>query len=429
MTTLLVTRYVNPCDAMLEPLEASPRRRAHFADPPVRRVQLGPGGGLVRKRRPPHHVGRCVGCERVHRRPQWLRLRWFIGYSGDGKQRYGSKTVRGTRRQAERALREIVGRLDRGLATPSRVPTLRQYVETWKKGEAAAKLRPRTLRDYLAIFERHVLPALGPVPLNAIHTARIEAVLVAPLRKQGKYRSAQLAVAVLSKVMRSAVKDPTLGLVGNPCAGVEVGSGPRRDVHPLTAEERAKFREAIAGTGHEALFLLLMGTGLRPGEALALGWEHLDLDQGVARVERTVDDRGEFHEPKTAKGRRAAPLPPEVRRALLALHMRRGRPTEGLVFPGQRGRVLDRARLLRVHFRPALERAKIARAGVLRLYDLRHGFATAALEAGADVRTTADLMGHASTRMTMEVYQHVSDERKRGAAERIGAELFGGATE
>jgi len=56
---------------------------------------------------------------------------------------------------------------------------------------------------------------------------------------------------------------------------------------------------------------------------------------------------------------------------------------------------------------------------------LRHGFATAALESGADVRTTADLMGHANTRMTMEVYQHVSDARKRDAAERIGEKLFG----
>lgn len=63
------------------------------------------------------------------------------------------------------------------------------------------------------------------------------------------------------------------------------------------------------------------------------------------------------------------------------------------------------------------------RVKALRLYDLRHGFATAALEAGADVRTTADLMGRASTRMTMDVHQHAL-ARKRDAAE-IGARLFG----
>ncbi len=81
--------------------------------------------------------------------------------------------------------------------------------------------------------------------------------------------------------------------------------------------------------------------------------------------------------------------------------------------------------LLRRHFRSALTTAKIKRASELRLYDLRHGFATAALEAGADVRTTADLMGQGNTKLTMEVYQHVSDARKREAAGRIGARLFG----
>ncbi len=52
--------------------------------------------------------------------------------------------------------------------------------------------------------------------------------------------------------------------------------------------------------------------------------------------------------------------------------------------------------------------------------------ATAALEAGADTRTVADLMGHSSTRTTQDVYQHVSDERKREAADRIAAKLIGG---
>jgi integrase len=65
---------------------------------------------------------------------------------------------------------------------------------------------------------------------------------------------------------------------------------------------------------------------------------------------------------------------------------------------------------------------KIARRSI-RIYDLRHGFATAALEAGTDVRTVADLMRHSSTRITQDVYQHVSSERKREAAERIAERL------
>jgi integrase/recombinase XerD len=56
-------------------------------------------------------------------------------------------------------------------------------------------------------------------------------------------------------------------------------------------------------------------------------------------------------------------------------------------------------------------------------YTLRHGFGTAGLEAGLDVKDVAELMGHSSTRTTQDVYQHVSDERKHEAAERIAAKL------
>jgi len=86
--------------------------------------------------------------------------------------------------------------------------------------------------------------------------------------------------------MRSALKDPTLGLTGNPCRGVEIGTSGRRDVQPMDDEERARFCEAIRGEPHEALFLFLMGTGLRPGEALGLGWEHVELEAASLRVER-----------------------------------------------------------------------------------------------------------------------------------------------
>lgn len=238
-------------------------------------------------------------------------------------------------------------------------------------------------------------------------------------------RTAQLAVVVLSKLYRSALKDPGLGLVGNPCSGVEVGRGIRRNMSPLTATERGAFREAIRGTTHETLLLLLMGAGMRPSEALALGWEAVDLGTAVLRVERTADNRGAFHPPKTEKGRRPVPLPGEVVRVLRELHLRQGRPERGLVFSCRSGRPLNASMLLRNHFRPALERAQVERTAEMRLYDLRYGYATAALEAGADVRTTADLMGHVDTRLTMEVYQHVSSERKREAVDRISSHLFG----
>ena len=135
--------------------------------------------------------------------------------------------------------------------------------------------------------------------------------------------------------------------------------------------------------------------------------------------------------------------------------MAAGRPSEGLTFATAAGDPLDLDNLRTRHFKEILRVARIEWAscgacgaddlavGVrwcsacksteierqgrpVRVYDLRHGFATAALEAGADVRTVADLMGHSSTRTTQDVYQQVSSERKREAADAIAARLTGG---
>src|SRR5262249_23210384 len=177
------------------------------------------------------------------------RLRWYTGRK-DGKRVYNSETVRGTLKQAQKRMRELLTRGDRGQAvpSPSRIPTLKDYVAAWKDGQAAAKLRARTLVEYLALLDRHVLPKLGEARLDALHHSRIESEVIAPLEGAGEVRAAQLAKAVLSKVMSAAAKDTTLGLYGNPCVGVDVATKQRNEIRPLDAAERAAFREAIKGT-------------------------------------------------------------------------------------------------------------------------------------------------------------------------------------
>ena len=118
------------------------------------------------------------------------RICWYLGRS-NGKRRYGSKTIRGTKKQAARALREILARQDRGLAVPSRSPTLSEHVESWKSSESVASLRPRTLRDYIEQLDRHVLPRLGGLRVDALRASTIEAEFVGPLREAGKLRTAR----------------------------------------------------------------------------------------------------------------------------------------------------------------------------------------------------------------------------------------------
>lgn len=306
---------------------------------------------------------------------------------------------------------------------PSRVPTLAEHVKAWKRSEDAAGLRARTLRDYAEQLDRHVLPRLGGLRVDALRASTIEAELVRPLREAGKLRTARLCISILSKVLTAAVRDDLFA--ANPCQAVRKPRHEAGRIDPMTDAERDRFRTALRGTAHEAYHVLRLFTGLALNEAAGLTWDCIDLGAGVLRVERTVDLRRRhdgFHETKTERRRREVPLPPEPLRLLRERHLAAGRPSEGLVFSKADG-TLPSYEALRQSFRAALRRAEIDRR--LRPYDLRHGFATAGLEAGLDAKDVSELMGHSSTRTTQDVYQHVRPERRRESAERIAERLRG----
>jgi integrase len=154
--------------------------------------------------------------------------------------------------------------------------------------------------------------------------------------------------------------------------------------------ELRAFLKAVRGTRYEAVFVLMVGTGMRPSEMLALRWEDVDLETGALRVRRTLpkgwqrrlrEGRDPFEETKTEAGERAVDLAPPVVAALRAHRARQGeqrllagsrwRDPYGLVFASSTGRPLDWDNLRARHFKPALRRAEIPQ-DRFRAYDLRH---------------------------------------------------------
>ena len=176
---------------------------------------------------------------------------------------------------------------------------------------------------------------------------------------------------------------------------------------------------------------------MRPEEYLAIRWQGLDLEAGTACVERTVrrvKGGKEFCEPKTPMSRRTIPLSPELvaalrehksRQAAHALRMGASYDREmDLVFANEVGHILDPRNFIPRHFKKALEDAGLPLE--IRLYDLRHTFATLSIQvARIPVKTVAKLLGHASAKMTLDTYSHVLDGDEEEAVVQLGAILFG----
>jgi integrase len=139
-------------------------------------------------------------------------------------------------------------------------------------------------------------------------------------------------------------------------------------------------------------------TGLRQAEALGLTWERVDRSRGVVLMEMTKSGR-----------RREVPLNSEADAAL----MRRGPRDSGLVFGSTSWYIF------RSHWKDAVAAAKIDN---FRFHDLRHTFASWAVQRGATLQEVKDLLGHSSLAMVMR-YAHLSPEHLRKAVARLDGML------
>jgi len=131
---------------------------------------------------------------------------------------------------------------------------------------------------------------------------------------------------------------------------------------------------------------------------------------------------GAFHEPKTKTSTRTIPLEASLVRDLRLWRLACPKGAEDLVFPNLGGKPMGHANLLQRGFFPALRRAGLRR---IRFHDLRHSFASLLLASGEDVVRVSRLLGHASPKITLDVYSHALPTERYATAERIATAIFG----
>jgi integrase len=221
-----------------------------------------------------------------------------------------------------------------------------------------------------------------------------------------------LALVPLSAALRKAVK---LGkLARDPAEHVTMPRLSRVERQVLTPEQAQKLLTACdADTRWGPLIAVLLMTGLRPGELCALRWS--DLEGSTLRVQRALShtaDGWRMGEPKTRGSRRTIVLSEVEQRALERQRKRQAKQRlkagaaweeNDLIFATRLGRSLDPWRTARVVLPRLLAKAELPR---IRAYDLRHSHASLLLAAGVPVTDVSARLGHASAKMTLDVYAH-----------------------
>ena len=328
-----------------------------------------------------------------------------------GKRKQQWVTIRGTKKQAETRLAELLNQMDTGGFIKPTKETFGSFLQRYLDDYISTQIRATTLEAYQQ-RGKHLIDGLGHIPVSELREEH--------LHKYYREKSKTLSPGTLIKhhnLLRSALSQGVIWrtLTRNVAEAVKPPKVSRKEMRALTGPEVHRMLEACEDTAWHSIFHTLTWTGLRRSELLGLRWKDVDLILASLRVVQSVQrlNTGEFivQEPKTASGRRTIALSPasclvlrehrEKQEADASL-LGRQLAEDDLVFSHPDGSPRDPSTLT-LAFRRLTRRVGLD--GV-RLHDLRHTMASLYLEQGVNPKTVAERLGHASVTITLDLYSH-----------------------
>ncbi len=342
-----------------------------------------------------------------------------------------------SRKEAEQALRELLHSADVDRFVDSHDATVHDYVEArWLPAVAPPNLRQSTWTSYAGELRRHVLPAVGSMPLQSLratHLNQLYSKLLSSGRKDGSGGLSARTVRYIHTILRKSLSDAERwGLLQrNPA---DLADPPRRDterqrriMQTWSAEQLARFLDHARVDRLYAAWHLAATTGMRRGEVLGLRWSDVDFDSSALAIRQayvSVNGTPQFSEPKTAKSRRGVELDWQTLQVLREWQEAQNRDRRqwgaaweeyGLVFSRENGTPVLPDSFTK-NFRQLASAAKVP---PIRLHDLRHTSATLWLQAGVNPKIVSERLGHHSTAFTLDVYSHVVPGMQKRAAEDV----------
>lgn len=296
------------------------------------------------------------------------------------------------------------------------------FLEWSQQWITSKERRPGTQGSYEINLRKHIQPTFGGMLLHRIEPTHVQA-WVNELEAKGL---APRTVHLIYKTFRACINSavPKRVLPYSPCADIDLPEVKKKRVVPATREQVWALYQAMP-VHSRALIMVGVGCGLRSGEALGLCEDVIDFEAGVLVVRRQVIKVKsqarlvEYNKSETSH-MREVPLPAFAHKALL-LHL----GTQGvlatpdghrILFRSSRGNLFRRDAFYKTFKKPLKE------AGLpedFRFHDLRHTFASHALDQGVPESTVQLYMGHASTEELKGTYHH----QVKGAAARDRAAL------
>ncbi len=372
-----------------------------------------------------------------------------LGYDPiTGKRRQATRRFRGSKTEAKRALESFRREIECGLKLDADKVTFGEYSQQWIDAREASKtLAPATIKRNKEILE-HLKRHLSDIPLTHIDAPTVRNLYITLINEGvGQPSMVKLAI-ILNQILKQAVMDGII--LRNPCDMVDapkqkkskIGKaldkeGVSKLVAALDELEAVKYplaqdakQKETANLCHATAIRLILATGLRQGELLALSWKDIDFANQLLTVKHTLDKTtGKLKTPKTDSGIRDIALDQQIitdlirwkiaqSRYLNSLGIEQGSSTH--IITNEAGERWDASGLER-WWRNFREQEKFhGKFHGLRLHDLRHTHATMLVSSGLNIKAVSSRLGHASVAITLDLYSHAQREDDEKAARIIG---------
>ncbi|MBQ2766017.1 MAG: site-specific integrase [Clostridia bacterium] len=366
------------------------------------------GDGMIRKRTDGRWEGRIT-----------------VGHKSDGKPIYRSVLAN---TQSEllpklNALKETYAGVE---LNEDSCMTLGEWLDKWLNEYVAFTVRESTLESYRDLANNQIKRFIGDKQLSALKTVDIQK-LYNKVKTEGRVREHPiLGYALSDSVVRKvhmmlhqaldvAVREHLIP--NNPTNGTTIPKCNYAEKQIFCDSQLDIFLEVIKGEEywHDFFYTEIM-TGLRRGEICGLKWSDLNMDTGKLRVQRSVSVKKgggvNIGETKTDKGVRSITLPQSV---IEMLHTRRQTAISEWIFPNllQPEYPVSPAAAYR-KLKVILKRAELP---MIRFHDLRHTFATHAMQGGVDAKTLSGILGHTNASFTLDTYTHVTADMQKNASD------------
>ncbi len=316
---------------------------------------------------------------------------------------------------------------------------LKDYVKTYILKSLNPRVSSSTIERYMSLYNSHVIDSkLGKKHVHEVKLSDLEEFFKDKISLSKS--SMSLLSLLLKQTFRYAISNNIIRI--NPCSDLVLPKSEKETkvIKILTIDEQKRFLDVAKNAHYFLLYFFALSTGLRAGEIEALEWENVDLESKIVKVRKsarlvrkykengTHEDIVEIKEPKTKESIRDIPISAQL---VELLNNHKASSSSQYVFTNMKNEMLTHDTLdksLKVICNKAKigdpvkrrrNKKDIIEYSGITFHCLRHTFATRLIEAGVDVKTVSQLLGHSKTEITINRYVHSTDDSKRNAIDTL----------